>query len=421
MKFLSYIFLFSIGFILLLSQNIQADEDSTQSYTFDVKDGERFNNATIFPQWDAIALTVPVVPLQDVPVLETQPQTARQTFIESQTPQTTNTETPQTFAQDLPQNNAQTSGATVYLMLNNDGTVTITSADTVALDRLQAAISGSNATNQTTQAEPSRFTSLSPDRIVYEGRDYTEYTVRNLAASVLYQRMQPMIMERFRNRQTATLRGYGTGYGYNGYGGYGRRGGYGTGSGYGYGGDAESRPLVPQITPSDQTNTLIVRGSKKDRAEIEEIINRLDIPDPIYEPIRVPIQNAELSRVMQQFIAVYGRRIMLTRLPGEVRVTPEPATNSIIIQAPEDMSKEFADYIRGLDEKIPLEPTRKIHVVPLEKINSNMVRLAIQQLYSKYNMSYGYGAYGTYPATGYYPTPAYGGYTVPGTYERTPY
>jgi type II secretory pathway component GspD/PulD (secretin) len=238
--------------------------------------------------------------------------------------------------------------------------------------------------------------------------------------------MQPMMTERFRNRQTAALRsGYGTGYG----GGYGRRyGGYG-GLGTGYGNETETRPLVPVITPSDQTNTLIVRGSKKDRAEIEEIINRLDVPDPIYEPVRVPILNAELARVMQQFIAVYGRRIQLTRLPGgaQVQVMSEPATNSIIIQAPEDMSKEFADYIRGLDEKIPSEPTRKIHVVQLEKINSNMVQFAIQQLYSKYNMSYGYGSYGgAYPATGYYPAPAAygtygGGYAVPGYYGRTPY
>ncbi|MDR1494119.1 MAG: hypothetical protein LBT05_15570 [Planctomycetaceae bacterium] len=480
MKILSNIFLFSICLVILFSQNIQADENTDtllegiakrritiqtacfeykygtfwakplQSLPFDCSEQEmkKFSlilavpdndfkyfeispekNATIYnnrpkenpqdkipdlpPQFAPQGLTGTPgssVPLQDVPVLETQATNAAALQNPPQIP--------------AEQTTAQNSGDAVYLALNSDGTLTAASADVEALDRLQTVLNRFHTTAQgtptplTSQTESPQTLTLSPDRVVYEGRDYAEYAVRNLAASILYQRMQPMVAERFRSRQTAAARGgYGTGYGY---GGYGRRGGYGN-----YGGDAESRPLVPQITPSDQMNTLIVRGSKKDRAEIEEIINRLDIPDPIYEPVRVPILNAELTRVMQQFIAVYGRRIQLTRLPGgaQVRVTPEPATNSVIIQAPEDMSKEFADYIRGLDEKIPLEPTRKIHIVQLEKINSNMVQLAIQQLYSKYNMSYGYGTYGAYgyPATGYYPAPSYGGYAVPGTYGRTPY
>ncbi|MDR1959033.1 MAG: hypothetical protein LBQ54_08325 [Planctomycetaceae bacterium] len=278
---------------------------------------------------------------------------------------------------------ASIEGAPVYITVNEEGSLNIASLDTDALDRLESLL--------TRPPEPE-------NRIVFKGRDFAYYLIRNTAPTSLYQKLQQVMYYRLRPR---TRQGYG--YGFGSY-------------------DSSPAPAVNnvEIYPDDTTNTLFVRAPQALRKEIEQMIDMLDVADPVIEPVKVKINNTEPARVLQQVQRVYARQIATARLPGgtPIQLTIDPITNSIMIIAPEGLGNALAGYARQIDEETVTDESRKIHVYPLRKVNAAVVEFALTQLYQPsqmYNYNYPYAM----PVMPYTPVMTYPAAAPYGGYNRS--
>lgn len=246
---------------------------------------------------------------------------------------------------------------TVYITVDREkGTLSITSFDTAALDRLEQLIE--NATN----------------RVVYQGRDFTIFTIRNVSVNLVYTRLNQILANRLRTSNLSTMRN--PAY-----------------SPYGIGGaQSQVRQATLELIPDLQSNTLQVRGTKIERDEVEKLIDALDVPSispiSVIKPIKVPILNVQPQQVVQQVMSVYGQQIRNTQMPGGFfpRVTVDPLSRQVVIISPEPLATEMAEYTREIDTEAAENPGDAITVIPTEDINVtliqnvlNAVRSSVQQ------------------------------------------
>ncbi|MGL4594724.1 MAG: secretin N-terminal domain-containing protein, partial [Thermoguttaceae bacterium] len=258
--------------------------------------------------------------------------------IESESTQEKMSETTDNVAPTSPQSVQdilQTVAPNVYVTVNDDGSLTVASYDTEALDQLE------------------KILGRIKERVVFEGRDYTIYSVRNISATVVALKLQLILRERLAGRQNRAF-------------------------------SAQLQSPGLEITPDESTNTIYVRGGKAERKEVANLIAMLDVSElpgerSVRKPIKVPIKNTHAVRVAQQVLNVYQQKIMATRLPGGVypRVTVDNVTNSIEIIAPEPLASELREYAEDLDRRTIEEPARKVHVIPLE-VKSGVIQNALQ-------------------------------------------
>ncbi|HBT75509.1 MAG TPA: hypothetical protein DEB39_00975 [Planctomycetaceae bacterium] len=231
--------------------------------------------------------------------------------------------------------------ANVYLTLNDDGSLTIASYDTQALDRLEELLERLHS------------------RVVFEGRDYTIYSVRNVSANDVARKLTLVLRERLMGtaRLPQTRSQYGTGY------------------------QATRHPL--EIVPEIESNTIYVKGSRAERSEVEELIDMFDVSELpgeriVKKPVRVIIKNTQAFRIAQQMLNVYQQKLWMTSLPGGLkpRITIDNLTNAVDIIAPEPLVTELKEYAEELDRRIVEEPARKVHVIPLE-VNWRIIQSAM--------------------------------------------
>jgi hypothetical protein len=252
----------------------------------------------------------------------------------------------------------QETAPNVYVIVNEDGSLTVTSHDAGALDQLE------------------RLIKRIDDRVVFEGRDFTIYSVRNISASLVAMKLNLILRERLAGRQQRFSTAAATRF----------------------------QPPRLEILADELTNTINVRGAKSERTEVANLIALLDVSElpgerAVRKPIKVPIKNTQAVRVVQQVYNVYQQKIQSMRLPGGAypRITVDNVTNSVEIIAPEPFATELKEYAEEIDRMTVEEPARKIHVIPLE-IKSSVIQNAIQKI----QQSSGGGYYPYTPAP-YYP------------------
>ncbi|MGL6227402.1 MAG: secretin N-terminal domain-containing protein [Thermoguttaceae bacterium] len=269
--------------------------------------------------------------------------------------------------------NGQVDSATpsIYLIYNSDGTVTITSSDREALDALEVQLKA--LTN----------------RVIYEGRDYTIFSVRNINATVVAQKLQIYLRDRITPR-TQPQNPYRRGY-------------------WGYSTPTSSRRTL-EITPDTAENAIMVRGSKKDREEAGRMIEILDVSQlrdkaVVVKPINVPLENEQNTVILQQVLEVFQGQIQSTTLPGggRPRISLNRTSNSLDIFAPQPLAGEIEAYIKELDEAVPLRQSQRVHVIRPTNTNSATIQQAIRaiqnsalQKYQLANPGFGYSGWG-YP------------------------
>ncbi|MDR0703902.1 MAG: hypothetical protein LBF88_02830, partial [Planctomycetaceae bacterium] len=243
----------------------------------------------------------------------------------------------------------------VYVIMNDDGSLTVTSHDSDALDQLE------------------RIIKRIDDRIVFEGRDYTIYSVRNISAALVSMKLQLILRERLAGRQQRFSTTLGVRF----------------------------QPPRLEITPDESTNTIYVRGAKAERMEVANLIAMLDVSElpgerAVRKPFKVPIKNTQAFRVVQQVLNVYQQKMMSIRLPGGVypRVTVDNVTNSVEIIAPEPLATELKEYAEEIDRMTVEEPARKIHVIPLE-VKSTVIQNVIRGI--QQSSASGYFPYQQFP------------------------
>ena len=242
--------------------------------------------------------------------------------------------------------------ASAYLIVNEDGTLTLGGLDPAKLNEIEASM------KQLT----------SPSRVFMTGRDYTIFMIREVNANVVLQRLNLFLQNKIYNPVLAAQQ---------------RQRGMQTG---GFGATQQRMgTLVLQVDPT--MNAIIARGTKRDREEVERLIEELDkshldmetLPKP---PLNVYIENIQAAEVIQQIQTVYGAALRRAQLAnGEfARVLKNQTNNSIDIYAPAPLDKELEKYAKKLDEDAPLKQVEKIHVIRPENTNSQTIQMAIQAL-----------------------------------------
>jgi len=230
--------------------------------------------------------------------------------------------------------------APIYILSNADGSLTISSADTEALDRLESLLK--------------RIAS----NVVHEGRDYTIFAVRNTNATLVRQKLLYALQSRMRQQATQQ---------------------------YGVQTRQSQVPLL-EFFADETSNTISARGTKADRQEVGRLIALFDVSDLPGEwrakrPISVPIKNAELSQVYDEIMKVYRNKLRMTPLPGGgyPQIIPVYLKNSLEIIAPEPLATELKEYAEEIDAKALEEPARKIHVIPLN-VKATVIEQALNNV-----------------------------------------
>jgi len=115
---------------------------------------------------------------------------------------------------------------------------------------------------------------------------------------------------------------------------------------------SQSAAGVPVTIAADRnSNTLIVSACEKDHASVAEMIKALDVPPATQgDPIRiVTLESADAARLAQTLQA------MLPPTPDgqkpEITIQAEPATNTLLIRAPESRRKMLEEMIASLDKQ----------------------------------------------------------------------
>ncbi len=132
--------------------------------------------------------------------------------------------------------------------------------------------------------------------------------------------------------------------------------------------------LMPQvqITPDMRLNALVVRAAPTDMAEVEMLIQRLDVPSPgpVSQARMFKLQHSlagDLAMTLQQAISntagglgtqrsaalelfdVEGQRLIRSGVLDDVQITPDVRTNTLVVSAPAESMELVAALIKHLD------------------------------------------------------------------------
>ena len=252
-------------------------------------------------------------------------------------------------------NDLMPSADPIYILVNEDESLTISSSDTAALDKLETFLQQLN------------------DGIVYEGRDFTIFAIRNTSANAVWQRLSWALRDKIaRGLQQQQQR-------------------------FAF---ATPTTIPLNIQADITTNTIQVHGSRVDRREVAKLIALFDVSqlpgeNIVTKPVSVPIQNTSAVRIQQEIYQVYRQKIAMTQLPGGVvpQVLVNNTRNSLEIIAPEPLASELKEYAEEIDRKMLEEPGRQVHVIPL-KVKWSVLQQALQQTQQPFGIMmspYGYG------------------------------
>jgi general secretion pathway protein D len=189
-------------------------------------------------------------------------------------------------------------------------------------------------------------------------------------------------------------------------------------------GDAQGlRPRVTAVSDS-RTNSVIVQAQPRDMAAVAETIRRLDKPGPnsVNQFKIIPLKNAvaeelaevinttlqgvinpatptgpgggfgaggqinrellEAKSVILEFLTgdTRGRRIVRSGVLSDIRVTPDPRMNSLLVSAPQESMILMIEMIAALDKQTSM--TADIKMIPLKNADAPAMVQLLETLFS---------------------------------------
>jgi general secretion pathway protein D len=157
---------------------------------------------------------------------------------------------------------------------------------------------------------------------------------------------------------------------------------------------------VVQISPDMRLNALVVRAAPRDMAEVELLIQRLDVatPGPVTQARVFKLQNSlatDLAMTIQQAISaaaggmgtqkaaalelfdVDGQRLIRSGVLDEVQITPDARTNALVVSAPAESIDLVAALIEFLDKP---SAVAQIKVFRIRKGDATAMATMLQSL-----------------------------------------
>lgn len=185
-----------------------------------------------------------------------------------------------------------------------------------------------------------------------------------------------------------------------------RRGSTGASSGF-----ASSSLLRTTFVADTRINALVVYGGNADRGVIEELLGVLDTDELINQlqleaPTLISVENTDAQRVLDVLTDVYNNQLtsdggrkpltipegissdvatILQQINAETEgpiltLGVETTSNSIVLRAPAELSREIADFIRVIDQRAGDQRSRQIQVIKLRESKSEQIEDALQML-----------------------------------------
>ena len=227
------------------------------------------------------------------------------------------------------------------LVVVAEGSITLASEDVEALDQFESLLRTMS------------------QRTGYIGRDFSIFAVRNTGAAGIAATLEELFRSKTRTRTSS--------------------GSYRTAS--------------PQliIVPDGRLNTILVQGSRADRAKIEGLLKVLDTAEvpktlPANKPKLIPIVNTKATRIEQvirdmfetQLSSSGGKDSLPSWLSSEMSV--DEVTNSLVVMAPSPLIDEITDLAERLDKAAGENPAEGIKIIALKKINAARAVEALEQI-----------------------------------------
>ncbi len=162
------------------------------------------------------------------------------------------------------------------------------------------------------------------------------------------------------------------------------------------------------VVPDERLNAVIVHANRADRATVKsllEVLDSADVPDSlaIKRPTLIPVKNTSAARIEEVIRNVYkthltagaGRRPMSlpSGLPSKLASTwlqmsaasagplltidVEEKTNSLVVMAPANLLEEITQLVEKLDRAVLENPSRGVTIIPLKKVNSKRLEKAL--------------------------------------------
>jgi len=153
------------------------------------------------------------------------------------------------------------------------------------------------------------------------------------------------------------------------------------------------------IVPDERMNSILVQGSRIDRETVEGLLTVLDsdeVPDALagQKPKLIPIKNVDAAQIAEVVQSVFksqlspptsrsrGGRTTTSVLPSP-QVAVDEGTNSLVVMATSPLLDEIIDLAEKLDEEADKNPSRRVKIIPLEKINASRLQRALEQIFNK--------------------------------------
>ncbi len=169
-----------------------------------------------------------------------------------------------------------------------------------------------------------------------------------------------------------------------------------------------------KIVADARINALIVHGSRADRSTVEQLLGVLDSEDLVdtlqqITPTMLPLNNADADNVVDIIRDVYrsqlssgaGRRpvsipegvssevaTLLQQINAQaagplLTVAVDATTNSIVMRAPAELSRELVTFVESLDQQAADTPSRRVDLIQLKSTNTKNVERALKILLSR--------------------------------------
>jgi hypothetical protein len=142
------------------------------------------------------------------------------------------------------------------------------------------------------------------------------------------------------------------------------------------------------IVGDERLNTIVVRGSRTDRATISSLIEVLDsaaVTEDIAtnQPAMVAVHNTSAARIEQMVRDVFQAQLTLTgrgrthegRLAPQITV--DEMTNSLVVMAQEPLRTQVTQLIQTLDQSAGEESANTLKLIPLKNTNAERVQKAL--------------------------------------------
>ncbi len=149
--------------------------------------------------------------------------------------------------------------------------------------------------------------------------------------------------------------------------------------------DRRSQPSPSETVTSAvewATQSLVVTASAKNHKIVRRLVEQTDVESTMSKELRTyKLDHANAEDVAKSLQGVYRGRRSTRRGEQPVTITPDPATNALLVSANEAEHAEIDTLINELDVEPDIATKQKVHVVQLDNADADDVSRTLNEIF----------------------------------------